>query len=218
MFHKTKITSAIFLMSGLLSTNILAQSLEESVEKTLSSEPKIAEAFHLYKAYQQDIDIAKSGYLPQVNLQAGYGYESSDNPSTRLANDAPRELTRGELSVSLKQKIFDGFAVMDNVKRTKFEATASQYALYGLAENQALKVASVYLGVLEANKILSLSKKNLKAHEKVYDQINDRVTQGLGSKADLSQIEGRLARAQVNVISSEHNLLDAKSKFVDIVD
>lgn len=218
MFHKTKITSAIILMSTLLSTTLSAQSLEEAVERTLSSEPKIAEAFHLYKAYQQDVGIAKSGYLPQIDLQAGYGYENTNSPTTRIVNDTSRELTRGELSVSLRQKIFDGFAVMDNVKRTKFEATASQYALYGLAEDQALKVASVYLGVLEAKKILSLSERNLKAHKKVYDQIKDRVSQGLGSNADLAQIEGRLARAQVNVISSEHNLLDANSKFVDIVD
>jgi adhesin transport system outer membrane protein len=62
-----------------------------------------------------------------------------------------------------------------------------------------------------------LSARNLEKHKEVYDQISDRVKQGLGSSADLSQIEGRMARAQVNVISAEHNLLDAKSRFVEIV-
>ncbi|MGB0938377.1 MAG: TolC family outer membrane protein, partial [Colwellia sp.] len=113
--------------------------------------------------------------------------------------------------------LFDGFAVMDNVQRTRFEATASQYALYGIAQEQALNVAQVYLGVLEAEKVVTLSARNLEKHKEVYDQISDRVKQGLGSSADLSQIEGRMARAQVNVISAEHNLLDAKSRFVEIV-
>ncbi len=218
MFSKTKVTTRAFIMIGsLYSVSGIAQSLEQAVEVTLSSEPKIAEAFHLYKAYQQDISVAKSGYLPTIDFQAGYGYEDTNSPTTRIVGDTDRELRRGELSVSLKQKLFDGFAVMDNVKRTRFEASSAQYALYGLAEDQALKVAEVYLGVLEAQKILNLSEKNLEEHKKVYSQIKDRVDQGLGSSADLSQIEGRLARAEVNVIAADHNLLDANSRFVEIV-
>jgi len=208
---------ALVLTANLFSGVSVGQSLEQAIETTITTEPKIAEAFHLFKATQQDVDAAKSGYLPQVDLAAGFGYENTSNFAVRSAGEDGRDLNRGELSISLKQKLFDGFAVMDNVQRTRFEATASQYALYGLAQEQALNVAKVYLGVLEAEKIVMLSDRNLEKHKEVYDQISDRVKQGLGSSADLSQIEGRMARAQVNVISAEHNLLDAKSRFVEIV-
>ena len=218
MNAKNKVMIGTFILTAnLFSVTSVAQSLEQAIETTITTEPKIAEAFHLFKATQQDVNVAKGGYKPQIDLAAGFGYESTNNRATRLAGLDSRDLNRGELSISLKQKLFDGFAVMDNVKRTRFEATASQYALYGLAQEQALNVAKVYLGVLEAEKIVMLSDRNLEKHKEVYDQISDRVKQGLGSSADLSQIEGRMARAQVNVISAEHNLLDAKSRFVEIV-
>lgn len=207
----------LILTANLCSYTSVAQSLEQAIETTITTEPKIAEAFHLFKATQQDVNAAKSGYLPQIDLEAGFGYENTNNFSTRLRGEDGVGLNRGELSISLKQKLFDGFAVMDNVQRTSYEATASQYALYGLAQEQALKVARVYLDVLEAEKVVMLSERNLEKHKKVYDQISDRVKQGLGSSADLSQIEGRMARAQVNIISAEHNLLDAKSNFIEIV-
>ena len=213
-----KVLSAFILLGTVFSHNTFAQSLEQAVEATLITEPQIAEAFHLYRANLQDVRVAQSGYLPSVDLQAGYGYELTNSPTTRIAGDDKRELDRGELSVSIKQKLFDGFAVMDNVERTRFEATASQYALFGLAQERALKVAEVYLKVMETQKILELSERNFDKHQRVYEQIKDRVDQGLGSSADLSQIEGRLARARVNVISSEHNLLDAESRFMEVVD
>ena len=215
LISKVALNTTLFI--SLCATYSQAQSLEEAVEATLITEPGIAEAFHRYKANQQDVSVAKSGYFPQIDLQAGYGYESTNSPTTRISGDEQRELGRGELSVSIKQKLFDGFAVMDNVERTRFEATAAQYALFGLAQERALRVAEVYISVLEKEKILVLAEKNVEKHQQVYTQITDRVERGLGSSADLSQIEGRMARARVNVISSEHNLLDAKSQFVDIV-
>lgn len=51
----------------------------------------------------------------------------------------------------------------------------------------------------------------------IYDQIKQRTDSGLGSTADLSQISGRLARANANVISARNNLLDAKAQFVRVV-
>ena len=215
--HNRKILSTVLLIGSMFSQHLAAQSLEQAVEATLLTEPQIAEAFHLYRANLQDVRDAKSGYLPSVDLQAGYGYELTNSPTTRIVGDDKRELRRGELSVSIRQKLFDGFAVMDNVQRTQFEATASQYALFGLAQERALKVAEVYLSVLETKKILQLSQRNFDKHQRVYEQIKERVEQGLGSSADLSQIEGRLARAKVNVISSEHNVLDAESRFVEVV-
>ncbi|MGL4713276.1 MAG: TolC family protein, partial [Shewanella sp.] len=40
---------------------------------------------------------------------------------------------------------------------------------------------------------------------------------GLGSTADLSQISGRLARANANVISARNNLLDARAQYMKVV-
>ena len=51
-------------------------------------------------------------------------------------------------------------------------------------------------------------------HQAIYEQIKQRTDSGLGNIADLSQVTGRLARAQSNMISARNNNLDARSQFI----
>ena len=81
----------------------------------------------------------------------------------------------------------------------------------------ALDVSKVYLNYLRTDEVLKLAEKNLNSHKEIYDQIKQRTDSGLGSTADLSQISGRLARANANVISARNNLLDAKAQFIRVV-
>ena len=66
--------------------------------------------------------------------------------------------------------------------------------------------------------MLTLAQKNLDSHKDIYEQIKERTDSGLGSIADLSQISGRLARANANVASAKNNLQDAKAKYMRIVE
>ncbi|MGP1782628.1 TolC family protein, partial [Shewanella frigidimarina] len=84
--------------------------------------------------------------------------------------------------------------------------------------DMALDVAKVYINYIRSEQVLTLAEKNLQSHKEIYDQIKQRTDSGLGSTADLSQITGRLARANANVISARNNFYDAKSQFVRIVE
>jgi len=92
-----------------------------------------------------------------------------------------------------------------------------QYGVYHEAEALGLKVASVYLDAIKSRKIVALSKANIKQHQVVYDKIDSRVKQGVGSNADLSQIAGRLSRATASLIAAQHNLDNANARYVALV-
>ena len=66
--------------------------------------------------------------------------------------------------------------------------------------------------------MLELSEKNLNTHKEIYSQIKERTDQGLGSVADLSQITGRVARANANVIAAKNNFVDARAQFIRVVE
>ncbi|WP_409422403.1 TolC family outer membrane protein [Pseudaeromonas sp. ZJS20] len=195
-----------------------AQSLEQSVAEALLTHPQIQEAYHLYQSRQYQIDEAKAGYLPKLDAIAGIGPERTNNSTTRSgASDVDKNQTRKEATVSLTQMLFDGFDTSSNVNRTEAEAEAQKYALFSTAENTALRVSEVYLNVLRQQEIFELSKKNLQVHEEILADIAKRTDSGLGSTADLSQIQGRVARAYANLAAAENNLRDAQSEYMRVV-
>nr|WP_319593234.1 TolC family outer membrane protein [Shewanella donghaensis] len=203
-----------------------AQSLEQAVAHTLDTNPELRIAFNRFKAREEQVNQAIAGYMPTVDLTGGYGWEQTDSPSTRRKRQAGNdnldegvmELERGEAGFSIKQMLFDGFYTSSEVDRYSFEASADQWALFAAAEDIALEVSKVYLNYIQAEQLLILSEKNLRSHQEIYDQIKQRTESGLGSIADLSQIAGRLARANANVIAAKNNLYDAKAQFIRIVE
>ncbi len=202
-------------LSSFYSVNLNAQSLEQAVASALDSHPDIRQAFARFKAKEEDVNRASAGYLPTIDLTAGYGYEYTDTPSNRRSNDIGKtELARGEFGLSIKQILFDGMYTSSEVDRTMFEASAEQWTLLASAEDLALQVSKAYLNYLKTDQLIKLSENNIASHQEIYEQIKERTDSGLGNIADLSQVTGRLARAQSNMISARNNHLDAKTQFI----
>ncbi|MBB1271057.1 TolC family outer membrane protein [Shewanella sp. SR44-3] len=210
----------------MLSSTAQAQTLEQAVAHTLDSNPELRIAFNRFKAREEQVNQAYAGYMPTVDVSGGYGWEQTDSVSTRrrvngpsqgdVDSDGKIDLERGELGISIKQMLFDGFYTSSEVDRYSFEASSDQWALFAAAEDIALEVSKVYLNFIHTEQVLNLAEKNLLSHKDIYDQIKQRTDSGLGSIADLSQISGRLARANANVISAKNNLFDAKAQFIRV--
>lgn len=201
------------LLASLFVANSYAaeNTLEQAVAKVLSEHPQLQASFNQFKASDEAYKGAKGGYLPTVDLTAGAGWQQvEDNLGTRDANPT-------EIGVSLRQVLFSGFAVSGEVDRTANEARAEQWNLYNVAENLALRVVEVYLEVLKRQQLLELAEQNLETHRRIQSDIEKRTSSGLGSSADLTQINGRVARATTNTLAAKNNLLDAHTQYIRVV-
>ncbi len=194
-----------------------SDTLEQAVAKTLTSSPEVRRAYHAYHAQQEQVDQAFAGFLPTVDLTAGYGWEQSNSPSTRAAGRYDDELTPGEAGVSIRQALFSGFQTRNEVDRTKAEASSGYWNLISTSEDQALETVKVYIRYIQAKEVVALSEDNLQSHEIIYYQIKEKTDSGLGSSADLSQITGRLARTKSNLVAAKNNLMDARSNYIRVV-
>jgi adhesin transport system outer membrane protein len=164
------------------------------------------------------LKAAQGGYLPRVDVAAGYGREGTDSVTTRgSSGDHFQTLNRGESSVRVQQMLFDGFATSSEVGRQRANVSSRAYALMGTAERTALDVAKVYLDVLTRRDMLLLAEENLKSHERIYDQIQLRTSRGVGRLADMDQAEARLAQAQNNRLTEMTNLADAETGYLSVV-
>lgn len=212
----------ILCFSMLFQSTVHAQSLEEAVAFTFDTHPELRAAYTRFKVSEKQIEQAKSGYLPTIDITAGIGYEYTDSPSTRrqIGTDGEgiTELQRSEIGLSLKQEIFSGFHTRSEVERTSYATRADQWRLHGIAEDLALRVSKVYIDLIRAKQLVALAEKNLLAHQEIYKQIKQRTDSGFSSSADLSQINGRLAKAHSNLIATKNNYLDSKVTFYRVIE
>lgn len=194
-----------------------AEPLEEVVKETLSSNPNVLEKMNTRLSVDQEVRQAKAGYYPTIDLNAGVGRETSDNPTTRAAGYDSRSLNRREAGVALRQPIYSGGSTRHEVKRQTQRANSRAYMMHATAEQIALRTTEVYLEVLRRQALVWLAQDNLKSHEKTYDQVNARSASGVGRGADLEQARSRLLLAKSNLMAEESNLREAEINYFSVV-
>ncbi|MBD9484864.1 TolC family outer membrane protein [Pseudomonas sp. PDM14] len=201
-----------------LSLSAQAQTLSEAIQGALENHPEIQAGVNARLSVEEQMNVAKGGYLPRVDLLAGYGREGTDSPGTRGGGDHSYEtLTRGESSLRLQQMLFDGFATKSEVARQRATVNARAYELMGTSERTALDVVRAYIDVINREEMVRLAQNNLSSHERIYDQISLRSERGVGRMADLDQAEARLAQARNNLITEQTNLADARVNYYSVV-
>jgi adhesin transport system outer membrane protein len=206
------------MLIAMASTQIQAMTLTDAIQSTLDKHPELLSSAQKRLVADEEVKIAKGGYLPTVDLITGIGREQTDSPSTReLGNHNKETLNFRDAELRLRQMLFDGFNTPNEVARTKAVVNSRAYFTLGTAESLALRTVEVYLDVLKRREMVTLARNNLLAHERIHDQIGLRSQRGVGSTADLDQAEARLALAKNNLYTEEVNLADAEASFFSAV-
>lgn len=210
---KTYLLKNIALLIGAqcLAIPVMAQSLEQAIAETLSTNPDIKSAYNEFQSKHQLINASKGNYLPSVDLEAGIGHDDYK------AKSPSGQYRPHNAKINIRQLIWDGSITYNDIQRNKSETEAQRYQLLSDAQDKALKATEAYLNVLHAQDVLTLSKSNLKVHQKMYVDIKKRADSGIGSTADLAQVDGRLASSNTNLLAAESNLQDKITAFVRIV-
>ncbi len=200
----------IISLSSLLSISCLshAQTLPEAIQQAIHENPSIQSLRSEQTAITHEIDQAKAGYLPTVDMAIGVGWNSQIKDNASHSEEA---------SIALKQMIFDGMTTYHETERHRKRADAKAYTVFRQTEIIALNVTEAYINVLRSQALLALAKDNLLEHKRTDDQIQLRASRGIGKKAEAAQSSGRLALAEKNTLSEVGNLKDAQTNFLSLV-
>jgi len=217
---KTVVAAAALALSGFAS----AETLKEVVTFAIETHPQVIGAAKKKDAADSAIDAARGGYFPKIDYLLGTGRERSKNPTTAAALAAagrnPNDwvaLNRKQEGAVLNQMIFDGMGVAGEVDRRKAISDSSAHRVYSAAEDTALQTIDAYLDVLKNVELVSYAKENLAAHNRTFDQVKLRADKGVGRRADLEQIDARLALAISNLSAAESTLRDAEIAYLKVV-
>ncbi|EKD72202.1 MAG: Type I secretion outer membrane protein, TolC family [uncultured bacterium] len=191
-----------------------AETIKQAIQTTIYSNPEILINAKQRLASDEGIANAWGGFLPKVDLNAGYGRERSKNVNTNF-NYA--SLWRQELGITARQMLFDGFATYNEVKRNMAKSDADAYQVWGTAEDMGLAAAEAYINVLRTQEIVAAAEDNLAAHQRTFGMIEKLGESGLGREADTTQSQGRLDLARANLYAAKSDYRAAVTQYLKIV-
>lgn len=188
-------------------------SLQDAASKAVLKNPEVLAKWHAFGAARYEREVSFGGFLPTLDLNAGIGRTHLNDP---LVTTVPR-YTSETVSVVLRQMLFDGFATSRDVKRLDHARRVRYFELLDISESAALEAVRAYQDVLRYQTLVGYAEENYAQHKMAYDQINERVKQGVSRGVDLETASGRLALAESNLLTEIANLHDVSARFQRIV-
>ncbi|MDW8865569.1 TolC family outer membrane protein, partial [Legionella pneumophila] len=150
--------------------------------------------------------------------QRQFGRQRSVNPTSAAIDDTPSTtLNIVESAVELRQRLFAGGGIINEVKRNQYLTEAQKWKTQGIAEDLALEITKNYFAVLLHERLYAYSIENLKAHKAVFKMIKERATAGITRTAEVDQANARLALAEANKISALADLQEVKINYAKTV-
>ncbi|HHU0119854.1 TPA: TolC family outer membrane protein [Legionella pneumophila] len=209
---------ALFVVAMLTSSYVAADTLYEAVQYGMIANPDILLNTAKGLSAKQAIDKAKGGLYPSIDVTGGFGRQRSVNPTSAAIDDTPSTtLNIVESAVELRQRLFAGGGIINEVKRNQYLTQAQKWKTQGIAEDLALEITKNYFAVLLQERLYAYSIENLKAHKAVFKMIKERATAGITRAAEVDQANARLALAEANKISALADLQEVKINYAKTV-
>lgn len=192
-------------------------SIGDSVAAALSYNPRLKVLQTNHEAIGFELDRAKGGYFPRLDISAGYGAESHSDELTR-ANDIDHNFySRGEAAIQLTQLLYDGQETASRVGVEKAKLDSAKVRVFDNAEAIALDAVIAHLEVYRQRVLYGLAEKNVRDHEEILGMLDERQKGGAGSIADVSQTQGRLARAKASLAETRGTMKGAEANYQRVV-
>lgn len=188
------------------------EALTDAAQKAVSTNPEVQARLHAFNAAREEIDVARGGFFPRVDLTVGAGRERLREPGFDS-----QSFTRRGASISLNQMLWDALATRNEVRRLGHAKLTRYYELLDASESAALEAARAYYDVLRYRKLVGLAEENYVQHRSVFEQIQRKVQAGAGRRVDFEQASGRLALAEANLLTETANLHDVSARYQRIV-
>ena len=215
MFKKLLIISFLFLN---FTDSSYANNLIFFLESAYKNNPKLKAERENLKATKENINISKSEFLPSVTITGSIDSSISSGRSNQEGTNLPDTNSDTETkTLSVDQKIFQGFEGYNTLKKSKLEVQQANYKLKNIEQEIILQSATAYYDLVYKTKSKEFNYANLDLLERQVESDKSRLQTGEISLTDLSQSESSLAGANASFISSNNELLTAKTNFERII-
>ena len=192
--------------------------LQFFVDSALKNNLKLNAERKNQKSIKQNINISRSEFLPSISLSG----DQSSSQSTNKTNQSGSNLSDSNLdtetkTVSIDQKIFQGFKGYNTLKKSELELQRANFKLKQTEQQTILDTVSAYFDLIFKTKNEEFNVSNVNLFERQVESDSARLQKGEITLTDLAQSESSLAGANASLIKAKTELLASKTNFERVI-
>lgn len=158
---------------------------------------------------KNNINIAKAGYLPTVNLSLSTNWDKQVLPSSEDYNY--------QAGISANWNIFDNNVTKSNIKSAEANYNKAKYELSDIEDNIDLEVRQAYLNMREAERRFNSTAMAVKQAEEDYFIASEKYKVGAGIVLDVIDAELALSQARLNYIGAQYDYARYKANLEYVI-
>ena len=198
--------------------SVVASEFLTYLESAYKNNPALNAERENYKAIKQNVNISRSEFLPSVSLSGSQNSQQNSNRTNQAGSVQPEISNNTESqSVSVDQKIFQGFQGYNSIKKSQLESEQAAVKLKNMEQQILLKSTVAYNDLIYKIKNKEFNLANVDLFERQVETDSSRLQKGEITLTDLAQSESSLAGANAKLIAADTELLVAKSNFERII-
>ena len=203
----------------IFNTNIIfADEFLNYLENAYKNNPTLNAERQNHKAIKENINISRSEFLPSVSIVGNQNSQQNSNRTNQVGvTQSDVSNTSETQSVSVDQKIFQGFQGYNSIKKSQLETEQAAIKLKNVEQKILSKSAAAYYNLIFKIKNKKFNLANIDLFERQVETDTSRLQKGEITLTDLAQSESSLAGANAKLIAADSELLVAKSNFERII-
>ena len=214
---KHLLSAAVGLALTTVSFTSNAEDLAQIYRLALNNDPALLRAAAERDSVQENVDIAKSGFLPQISGEAGYTESTSESPQIFESGIQvyDSESSGWQAGVTLNQSIFD-WSVWKNSAIAEKQAYQAEIVYSNAQQDLMLRVVNAYFQALQARDDLMFAEAEKKAIARKLEQTKQRFSVGLTAITDVHEAQAQFDSAAARLIQARNALKLAKEGIREI--
>ena len=208
----------ILLSVAFFNENVFAITLSQALLQAYNENPELNAERENIKVSKEDVKISRSQFLPSVTLSASKSKENTEKLTDRNGeNSAITDVDTKTQSIDIKQKIFQGYAGVASLQKSKIGLNLADAKLLKTEQNILYKAVKAYSGLIFTDEKLKINQNNINLLERQVETDQARLERGQITLADLAQSESSLAGAQAKFILARNEVITAKLTYEKII-
>ncbi|MBF0391390.1 MAG: TolC family protein, partial [Alphaproteobacteria bacterium] len=182
----------------------------------VDAHPQIQAARNQHASAGEAVGSAYSAYWPTLALTGNTGTDYVDSPDRRASALDPYQHGRNQVTLSLTQRLFDGFAREAGVDAAQEGEQAAAANVDATVQTVLIEALTAYVDVLRQTHLLALGRDNERNVRTQLQLEDERVKRGSGMAVDVLQAKHRLQVAKERRVAIEGALRNAISRYVQV--
>lgn len=177
--------------------------------RALECNHSIQSARSSIKVAQENISLARAGYIPRLNFNASFGssyYTVSGIPSDPFGTQMRNNLST-YLGFSLNIPIFDGFSTRNNIRRARLSETSALLELERRETDLYKTIQLAYTQATGARDKYLTSQQTLEKTRLSFEATLEKYNLGRATPAEFEQAKNNLFKVEITSLQSHYEYL-----------